>query len=995
MPTTLPVPSKGALRALRNLALGTSCTLALSAGLLTEDRRRRIHAAREVHDNAKKLKSSRKYHSTGTTAIETFEDKLLRYRDDAFWLPSNVSKSTIPRVITGGVGKDGYVGQDGSRAFTPTPLPTRRKTIARFSFWQHVETKPSQKLLGIAHLEPPRQSSHNRQHKLAADVTKLLEQPENIDEAASRFFEAFEEGLSIDDLGILQPLMDAAVRLANACEAQSKFDSSEKVFEIILGTGTIHEAHFYLFHPEAIIHRLLKRPSSDLDSLQPEKLRKASSIFLTKFKEKPKTMSTRLQSLGERLCEEGCRYKLYDLALDIYTRMESSRGDAPPRAVHHLITATHMKGHHKKVFRYFHKLYTQTTPDQLQFINVGNLTIESILKTGKMGQAEEALIAAGKMAENSNISISITWLLKVLGHEWRTRRDLERTRALFGRLEPLTLVAQRPQAFYGAMIQFCIEANDEAVALSYYETMRRSWPSVPGDVRIYGHFALAKAMRKDWLGVEDDFRQMRKASPGHEHDQEFSAVFTPVLKLYVQSHSLGETEQFIRLFVDELRIKPSGYMMNIMVDAYGNAKEIDSLDRWIRYAVAAGCRVDSVTLNIILNKCSEKWDFAFWDVFRLYQSARALGSRHSRIIDKDTVPILRRIAMSNCSSQEELARRLEILKSLDNKSGDHLDSKGVLRAMKITLAKTNPIATLKIYKRAKVDQVLLESKHLNLAVKASLQLHGGNIEETSRHVQDAQAIGLDVSPAIALIVVHQMTTMYREGNSENRQLIELAESTISALDRCGLEVPTCVVTHVASILERRGHFRLCIEFWDAMSCRLNIHPSSFDLVTLTVLLKAYIGLEDHIGVRWVIKSLSANKLRPDARFRLLLKNARRMTSTRLMSGHSSNNMYQFLDVLIEAIETTRLLREEAADDQKEVTFKTIKIMEKAIADEAVRQGSSVSSEVSQRTEVVMKTPPSKTSSIEVGESWMAEDLDEGARHELKVRPGKLVGVVAG
>src|ERR1035438_8216404 len=92
MPTTLPVPSKGALRALRNLAIGTSCTLALSAGLLTEDRRRRIHAAREVHGNAKKLKSSRKYHSTGTTAIEAFEDQLLRYRDDAFWLPSNRSE---------------------------------------------------------------------------------------------------------------------------------------------------------------------------------------------------------------------------------------------------------------------------------------------------------------------------------------------------------------------------------------------------------------------------------------------------------------------------------------------------------------------------------------------------------------------------------------------------------------------------------------------------------------------------------------------------------------------------------------------------------------------------------------------------------------------------------------------------------------------------------------------------------------------------------------
>jgi hypothetical protein len=96
MPNTLPVPSKAALRTLRSLALGTSCTVAFTTGLLTEDRRRRIHAAREVHANAKKLKSSRKYHSAGSPTAESFEEQVMRYRDDGFWQANDSHRHIEP-----------------------------------------------------------------------------------------------------------------------------------------------------------------------------------------------------------------------------------------------------------------------------------------------------------------------------------------------------------------------------------------------------------------------------------------------------------------------------------------------------------------------------------------------------------------------------------------------------------------------------------------------------------------------------------------------------------------------------------------------------------------------------------------------------------------------------------------------------------------------------------------------------------------------------------
>jgi hypothetical protein len=1010
MPTTLPVPSKGALRALRNLALGTSCTLALSAGLLTEDRRRRIRVAREVHDNAKKLKSSRKYHSTGKTVIETFEDKLLRYREDAFWLPSNVLKSTPPKTTTWKETNNGGAAHNLPPSHPPMPTPVR---ISRYepgsrteipppkpSSLPFLKTETPQHALGNTRPGPPKvpkQQLYDRQGKLATDVTKLLQDPDSIDAAASRFFEAFEEGLSIDGVGISQRLLEAAIQLANACEAQLKFESSEKVFDIILGSDALREEHFHLFRPEAIICRLLDRPSSDRSSLDQNSLRKASAIFLTKFKEKPKRMSKRMFSLGERLCAETCQSGMYDLTLDLYSRLQSGSENGTIKAVAPLIIATHMKGHHKKVFRYFYTYYLQTTPDQLEFFNTGGLAIESILKTGRIDRAEKTLIAACEMAEKNRISTSTTWFLKVLGHEWRTHQDLERTTSLFGRLEPFLHVAQHPQAFYGAMIQFCIEANDEPLAQCYYDTMRRSYPPVPGDVRIYGHFAFAKAKRNDWLGVKDDFLKMKRASPGGAYIDALSSSFPPILQLYIRCHTISDTEEFIRYFMDEIGIKITKNLTKIMVGAYGKAKEIDSLTRWIDYSAAAGCPFDSVAFNTILKQFAQSWDFPYRAIYLLYRAVSLLDPIHSRLIDEDTVPILRRLAMLGSPPQEVLFRRLQALKKLNRTSDDALDSKAILRTMAVTMAKDNPIATLKNYKRAQKDRVRLDSRHLHLAVRASLQLHPNTTEETLRHIQDAQAVGVDVSHAIGIIIIHQMTAIYEEGNKDSRLVTELTQRTVTMFEKAGFKVSPVVVTHAVSVLEKQGYNRLCVDVWNSLSHRLNFEPSSFDLATLTVLLRAYIGLRDHVGIQWVIKTLSANKLCPDSRFRLYLKNARRETTDLLRSSEYSENMLHFLDVLVEAIEATRLLREGAAEERSDVMFKTIQIIEKAIVEEAARQGrgSSDSLEAFEKsTEIVLETL-SQTSSINALEPWIVQN-DEGGHHEMDLpSPQILVGVGAG
>ena len=930
MPTTLPVPSKGALRTLRNLALGTSCTVAFSAGLLTEDRRRRIHAAREVHDNAKKLKSSRKYHSTSTATVESFEDQVLRSREDAFWLPSKVAKSKAAAGIILGTAPEASVQKPQLSAQTTTPR-FRRQEIAKLEALVATSSPTYPKSF--------KQQAHNRQHKLTFDVTRLLEDgidSPDVDAAASRFAEAFEEGLPVEASGISQPLIDAALKLSKAGREQSKFEICEMVLDIISRNGPINEEQFQLFDPYMVLKRMVTGPAqvvSGQPHMDATKIEKAASIYLTRFKNKPSVMSEQMLSLGDRLCAETCRSGMYGLTMSLFFRLDSCRGHAPVRAADHLIKAAHAKGQHKKIFRYFQDFYTKTLPDQMEFYNTVELVINSILVTGKYENAEEVLVNATKMAEDGNILTSTTWLLKVLGHNWRTHRDIVRTRALFERMEPFLHATKHPQAVYGAIIQFCIEADQMPIAVSYYNKLRESHTPVPADVRIYGHFAFAKALKEDWDGVKEDLRNISTYSSGYE--EEYCAAFAPILKVFAKSHSVAETEEFLKMFVDQYKLRLTDFMSNIMIDSYAKARELDAIARWIEYATSVGCPIDVATFNTLLSTFFKSWKFSFDQVYQIFSMVCKLHDGYARFTDQKTIQILRRIALADCPDSMEARRRLNCLKKFGKRS-EPFDSQQAYRAMDAAFAKGEPAAALKLYKQAQKSQIFLDAQHLHVAVKASLQLHGPALIEPIRLIQDAQRKGLEVTSSMATIIVHKISELGEVNTRDTCTASKLAQKTISAMEEQGLQPPPCILTHAMSILESRGQYHRALDLWESMGGRPGASTSSLDLVTLTVLLKSYIGLQDPSGVQWVINMLSVNKIIPDKHMHVLLKNTRKANRDLVESQDCSEQQHRFVATIQEAAKHVVELRAGATIEKERAKFKTIQIMEKAIKDQAAR-----------------------------------------------------------
>jgi hypothetical protein len=950
MPTSLPVPSKGALRALRNLALGTTCTIAFTTGVLIEDRRRRIHTAQKICDNGRKIRASRSYHGTGTA--KTLEELFIKYEEGFRQARRPLSTGTVTTEILE-ERTMGYMDESFWQAGTP-PLPA--KSGARLNNKQgHVPAGPSTSLApifpagqepfpsyrmpkdGRFPFEPPTTisksvpealaqslSKHNswmasRQHKLAFDIGNLLEggaTPAIIDAAASRFFEAFDEGTLVDDSDICKQLIDAAAKLSKASIVQKKLSTAEKMLDIVLSYGEVDLEVFLSFNPEAIIKWLILGQPNQSPEIYKGNLRKACSIYLTKFKTKPHSIPSTLLSLGERLCKETCQHEMFDLTEGLYWRVERYSNETPLSLVKHLITAAHGAEQHTKVLRYFKRFYTQTSPSQLEFYTIVGLVMESIFASDRHGVSEKTLISATHMAQREGLSMSTTWYLKVLGHDWRSSRDIVRTRALFERLQPQLRLTRHPQAAYGAIIQFCIEAGNEPAAAMYYGILQKFHELTVADVRIHGHFTLAKAMRGDWSGVKEDLNNMRQLDPNLE---EFSCSFTPILRLFSRSHDVKETESFLHLFIAQYDGLLTPYLSTIMINEYIKAGEFDSVSRWLDYMASVNCQVDSTFFSLILKDCYHKFKLSYEEVYQLYQSVAKLGMWTRRFINSDTLSALRQIAMADAGNNvAERVKRQQFLK-LHVPIKRFNGGREILETMTAALAKGDASRVLKIYRQALDDQILLSESAVTIAIKAALELHPQNFDATACLLQDSQQNGQSVRHALSLIFIHMISELNSDRSTTSEAIRDMALSTISSLDQRGISVPPCVITHTMSLLVRRKRHQQTLDFWNSIS---HCHGHPLDLHTLTTLLQAYLGLRDPGGIEWAVEMLSKNTIAPDRRFQQILVKAYK-------DAKESMAPY-FTQSVLKALNTVNEKRIDVTREKENAKMKILKIMENAI-----------------------------------------------------------------
>lgn len=862
--------------------------------------------------------------------MESFEEQALRYGECRVWAPS----------------QERLRSQDSSPADPPIlerpctkPLTIRRRytrgsdmPIVNWGELHQDAAPPIQ-------WSPPQTENttqpEDRQARLASDLTKILGNGDDIihiEGAALRLLDTFQEGFPLGDGGLQENLIKVAVQISNACKVHKRFDLFEKILIAVLDCGPIEEDLFFSFRPEGLIRACLEGEydlSKGQKILSKERLRRACTIFLTKFKAEPNISSPKAESfakLGLKLCTETCRNDLFTLTEDIFWRLDKYGTDASSPAIKYLITAVKGTGDTKRTVQYFRRFYVQqTSPSAEDFYLMHKAVVDSLIEIPSPDYklAEEIMILALNMAERENLKVSTTSALKMIGTHWRSFHDINRVREIFDRFKPHFHAFGHPRAIYGALIQFYIESGNEVSALALCKEMRATYTESPDDnqdVRIRGHFAYSKAMRKDWVGVKSDFNTMAKLKP--KADQ-LSAAFSPVLLLFAKTASIGEIEEFLREFIDEIGIQLTSRMSSLMIERYLQAREIESVSRWLDYMQEVGSPINTAFFDRLLTNCYRRWDFCFEEVLQLYLSVKALGKWTDPIITSTTEDTLRRIAVSASGSNGELASSRLIL--VDRAHREPIKEGDLKTAMATALALGDPHEVLNHYNRGLASQIPIDAGTVSIAIQASLRIDPNDINPTVALLQKSSESGYDISQAFSYMYIHQISKTYALGMTDCLNLQVIARKTLDAMDRQHLSISVPAITHTMKILFKMGQPRAAVDFWDSIS---RLRPLPLDVVTLTVILQAYLKLQDSAGPGWVVQMLRTHNLMPDKRFKIALKQGRKTAQSWAMQ----EAVHQAYDVVKE-------MRALGEKDKEIVKLKTISIMENAIKHQGIHESS--------------------------------------------------------
>ncbi|KAK6614810.1 hypothetical protein H4I96_01131 [Botrytis cinerea] len=892
MPSALPVPSKGALRALRNIALGTSCTVAFSTGMLTEDRRRRIHGAKLVHDNAKKLKSARQYHEPSAHLAETFEEQVLRYKDDGFWQAGSTALGNVT----------------SAEEIVPCESTLGKTTEPANLIPPSIPFKPPR----IEKLRPPTAKDPLQKPKDIEEDRQLpnywrWKGPSAVGSAVRRFLEAFEEGLDLGSSGMQKCLVEAAVALSTACRSLSMVENMERILDIVLKSTTLSETDFKRFEPHVIIESLLRSPDDKAShDTYPSKLRKASTLCLAEFKAKPGPISNKLRPVIVEACNLTCQFKMYDLTKQLFWRIEATRGKTSNSAVGSFIIAEIQSKQYRSAISQFFKHFVKSSPSQEELYRVTDAVFERALELNHFSHAEQILIEVSKSIQSDQFIRSNNWFQKLLGTEWRRKRSIRKTQERFERLKTAIPTVCRPEAAYAVAIQLCVEAGDFKAAGKYHEYLFQISGPCEDDILIRGQIARGKAMCEKWDDVKANFAEMAKLSP---NPKVYGDIFPPILKLFAKSHSVTETEDFLRCCLEEYRVPLTSYASNIMIGEYAKAKELRSILRWIEYATSVSTCFDADSFNTILSQLYKTWGFNFEQVFQVH---RVMLKSSVDYTNDFTFAQLRQLALKDSKGEQEVAARK-------------------LREM----GKGNFQKVINIYDVASKQGVFIHSSVLAATVKALLHLNDGDTHMAIELLKDAKRKGYLLDDALVTLLTHRLSNfMERVGSSRLIMFLTSAREAITKAEEHGLIVPEPVFNEVTNILVQNGYFRDAIAFWTEVS---QTHSATVqpNVINLTILLKAYIGMKEPRGIVWITNMLSVHRVVPDPRMKSILKNTR----TSLRKRKLGPRLNTFLQAIEEAHTIFAMMRGDDQKDRKDARNKTLEIMERAMALDAQKSQS--------------------------------------------------------
>ncbi|KAK4152511.1 hypothetical protein C8A00DRAFT_16181 [Chaetomidium leptoderma] len=980
MSSSLPVPSKAALTALRGLVVGTSCTLALVA----EDRRRKINNAVRVIENGEKIRSAKGYRpGHGALAVAMEEDLLW---DPGFvgsiprtGLALHQHNNTAPTFTLAGEsrnhGEEELDGRDGVEnlaeasemgltkgkgvsASKPQSDANNNNTNSTSSSARHgqlVQKGARTSIQPLSKLATPHKPgpswmwtnmdvvksySFPTTDGIMAKVREACETKNSrqLSDALRTILEAMDHRVAP---GNLDPSwIEATALLCRTCQEQGLLDGAAKLLYRVVCWGTLEESAYLSHEPFALIESLLARTelsgqsrdarAADLDS--------AVNIFLPKFTDRPSGPNPQVCNLGRRLLELCFSAHRLQRTFGIYRRCNLVAGENPDDLAVWFLTKLYENQDYTSVVKIFISTFAESSPTEASVHAIGDLVVDSV-ELAHNHRPEEVLKTLHSICSSlGNTKLSPKWVIRLFSSHWKKHGNFLEIEALFGLLQTPRLkdTVFRSDNIYRIMVELALEAGDEAKADSYRALAVKHNRALASDVRLLGVVARFHAADGDWGAVRDDFETMNQR--GTPSDKAYGQVFTPVLKAYAETHTVRETEAFLKSYVDELKVPLCSYTVTLMAKQYAAIRDVSSLISWLEYCSQANFPVDAAFTNAILVRCRRQWNFPFRELRTLFRKLRTLNPG---FVDKHTEQVMTDAALSDSKYGGKAAHgRLLSLRVDASKlpgMGKHAQVEDVILAMKEALRCGTPRRAVWMYKRARHLNMPFSQHALRLAVQAQLSWVANDYEGAYGLLRDAQSKGEDINPIVNYLLAKQLGQITSSITSP-AQADDTIQETFARYRKAGIRLTETSLHRAALTCLTAGYFQGAISYaLQAAEVRRRDLPSGggacFNLPNFKILLAAYAELVHVDGLRDTIRRGLASHYREDGACRRALRHARaRVAHSRARPATLEAERLRARAVVDEGIEGIVAARRKLRAEGKQLEGAAIRIMRRAALD---------------------------------------------------------------
>lgn len=757
-------------------------------------------------------------------------------------------------------------------------------------------------------------------------ITSLINQsPSQIETAAKLFIDTFKNfiGYTEGSLNICnnRRTLNLALTLFKACMKEGRIDFSRKIFYSVM-KRSIDEKIFIAFQLEKIIEQLMIGVSS-------KNLEEIISLYLAALDSFTEPQASQSLALGHKICEMAFKCGKYHYVREIFNKMRKSYCKFPIESLSYfIIAASHAQVYQSEVFEYYNKYFGQISFSENHHNKIVKVIVNHLLVNRMFAETEQVIATAARLAEKAGYFPPAKPCLDLLRKNWEIYLDLDKTMALFDRVENYIQNVRHPCVFYESIIKICLEADDTLSAWSYYhKSQKKNCPKVRS---VLVQSTLLKAQGGDFEGVENDLKKIDRSDIADQ----YSKIFPKILKIYSSKNDMSRTENFIELAF-KAGISLNTNSINKIAELYAKERNFEALTHLVHYMTNKGYSIDSSFINMILKQSHDSWKYSFENVFLLVEIILKLNS-NDQVVDINTFLILRRLISSKRrasivwknKASEKLNRMFEPyqLEPKNSKNPNH-----ILSEMVVALNLNDPQEALAIYDWACSKNVRIGPKHLNVAVEASYRYYNGDISDGMKRVQNSGLNGPQTAESIALLFVHHLQQLACKETKSSDEIVQLTLNFISSFERRGLQIPMQVITQTISTLERlRKYYDVGI-FWDSVSRRLGFHLIHYNIETLTVFLSTYIKLGYIPGFWKIFQIMMKNRIVPDQRFRLTLDNAKRRILLDLRSQKNLDPQKDaFIDTIIEGRALVNQIRARAFSERRLGTFKLLEKIEESL-----------------------------------------------------------------